>query len=112
MKKYKFRKYKSSYPRLFEKEKIKLKKIVPNAVIEHIGSTAIEELGGKGIIDILISVPKKDVNGVRDKLIDSKYVLSKTGGNKERIFFEKYYGLLKRRKIHLHLTYIDSKTYK
>ena len=112
MDKYKFVKYKKNHPKLFEKEKAKLKKIIPDAGIEHIGSTSIEGLGGKGIIDILVFVPKKNIKKIRDKLVSSKYYLVKTGGNKERMFFEKDYGLLKKRRIHLHLTSINSKTYK
>ena len=57
---------------LFSKEKSKLKKILPKfAKIEHIGSTAIQNLGGKNHIDIFIAVP--------DKLIsNSKKILQKT----------------------------------
>ena len=112
MNKYKFREYKNNYPKLYNKEKKKLENIIPNAIIEHVGSTSVEELGGKGIIDILVAVPKKDIKKIRDKLIIVKYVLSKTGGSKDRIFFSKDYGLLKKRRVHLSLTYINSVTYK
>jgi GrpB-like predicted nucleotidyltransferase (UPF0157 family) len=112
MNKYKFVKYKKNYPKLFEKEKENLKKIIPDAGIEHIGSTSIEGLGGKGIIDILISVSKKNIQNVKNKLINSKYKISLTSGDKERIFFYKDYGLFKKRRIHLALTYINSKIHK
>jgi len=112
MKKYKFKEYKKNYTELFEKEKKKLKNILPNANIEHIGSTAVEALGGKGVIDILISVPKKDIQIVKDKLINAKYILSKTGGSKYRIAFHKESGLLIRRRVHLALTHINSKIYR
>jgi GrpB-like predicted nucleotidyltransferase (UPF0157 family) len=112
MNKYKFRKYKNNYPRLYEKEKRKLEKIIPHAAIEHVGSTSIEGLGGKGVVDILISVPKKDIKKIRDKLIIAKYALSKTGGSRDRIFFSKDYGLFIKRRVHLSLTYINSKIYK
>ncbi|WP_079988557.1 GrpB family protein [Candidatus Protochlamydia sp. W-9] len=32
--------------------------------IEHIGSTAVLRLGGKGIVDIAIAVNKKDMDAV------------------------------------------------
>jgi len=112
MKKYKFVEYKNNYPKLFEKEREKLKKIIPSSRIEHIGSTAVKNLGGKGIIDILVSVVKKDLEKSKDKLVNSDYFLSKTGGDKNRIFFEKEYGFFKKRKVHIHLTFINSKIYK
>ena len=112
MNKYKFRKYKNNYPRLYEKEKKKLERIVPHVMIEHIGSTSIVGLGGKGVIDILVSVPKKDIKKVRDKLIDSKYILSKTGGSKDRIALGRDYGFLIKRRVHLALTPINSKSSK
>ncbi len=111
MKKYKFRKYKKNYPRLFEKEKKRLKKTFPDIEIEHIGSTAVESLGGKGIIDILISVPKKDLKNIKDKLVKLKYSVSKLGGGKNRISFYLNKGIFKQRKIHLHLTSKNSKVH-
>lgn len=112
MKKYEFVKYNKNYLKLFEKEKFKLKKIIPSAKIEHIGSTSVEGLSGKGIIDILISVSKKDIEKAKKKLSNSHYSLSRTGGDKERIFFEKDYGVFKKRRVHIQLTYYNSRTYK
>ena len=60
-KKYSFNKYLDIYRKLFIKEKYKLVSILPNAKIEHVGSTSIIGLGGKGIIDIAISVPKNKI---------------------------------------------------
>ena len=109
---YKFVRHNRNYQKRFEREKLKLRKIIPNAEIEHIGSTAVNGLGGKGILDILISVPKKDINEVKKGLAGLNYKLSRTAGDKERIFFEKNCGLFKRKKIHLHLTPFNSKIYK
>jgi len=48
-------KYSEIFPSLFEKEKKKIKSILGDVcLIEHIGSTAIEGVDGKGIIDILL----------------------------------------------------------
>ncbi|MCL1876519.1 GrpB family protein [Candidatus Saccharibacteria bacterium] len=50
--------YKSDYEgqkKAFEKEKTRLLKLLnPNARIEHIGSTSVPGLDGKGIIDMII----------------------------------------------------------
>jgi GrpB-like predicted nucleotidyltransferase (UPF0157 family) len=68
MKKYTFTKYKTDYPQLYQRERTKLKKILPRARFEHIGSTAIPKLGGKGIIDILIGVKKNQIKTTIKKL--------------------------------------------
>ena len=103
--KYKFRRYCKNYPKLFYREKERLKKILPNdSKIEHIGSTAVSGLGGKGIIDIIISAPKKDTQKYKRKLQKSGYFLNLSGGNRNRIFFERDYISGKRvRRVHLHL---------
>jgi len=72
LKKYSFNKYSRKYKQFFNREKIKLKKIFPKAEIEHIGSTAVFGLGGKGIIDIAISVPKNQIQKAIKKLQNYK----------------------------------------
>lgn len=111
--KYKFRKYNKNYPKLYSKEKIKLKKILPKSNIEHIGSTSVKNLGGKGIIDIIISVPKKELTKSKNKIITAGYKFKASGGEKNRLFFEKDYKNNKRiRRVHLHLTSLNSKIWK
>src|SRR3989344_2814880 len=66
--KYKFEKYNPIYKILFQKEKAKLIKIFPKSQIEHVGSTSVPDLGGKGIIDIAISAPKNQINNSIKKL--------------------------------------------
>lgn len=109
MKKYKFVNYNKKYPCLFDKEKIKLKEILPDSEIEHIGSTAVNGLGGKGIIDILICVSKNNISSAKDKLINYNYKFNLTGGDKGRLFFYRDYGFFKKRRVHLHLSYFNSK---
>ena len=59
MNKYIFKPYHEIFPKLFEQEKLRLSKYLTGEyMIEHIGSTAVPGLGGKGIIDIMISVSK------------------------------------------------------
>ncbi len=70
--KYSFRKYSKTYPQLFAQEKKELKKVFRNAKIEHIGSTSIKGLGGKGIIDLAI-FSKKSLSSIRPSLIKRGY---------------------------------------
>lgn len=109
MKKYKLRRDSSNFPKLFEKEKERLRKILPEAKIEHIGSTAVLGLKGKGIIDI----PKKKINRAKSLLIKQNYIFKPKAGDKDRLFFEKDYNkLFVKRRVHLHLTTINSKVWK
>ena len=63
MSKYVFKKYSSIFPDLFNKEKDRIElHLKTDLAIEHIGSTAVCNLGGKGIIDIAIGVNKEDMN--------------------------------------------------
>jgi GrpB-like predicted nucleotidyltransferase (UPF0157 family) len=105
--KYKFEKYDSRYPKLFIKEKRKLIKILPkNIRIEHVGSTAVLGLGGKGIIDIAIKTPKNKLHQFISKLIKLGYDYNlEHSGNDKRIFLQKKikYGGNERR-VHIHLT--------
>jgi len=111
--KYKFRKYDKKYPELFKKEKTKLKRILPKAKIEHIGSTSIKGLGGKGIIDILIGVNKNKIKNTISILKKAGYIFKTEAGSKDRKFFEKdYIHKGKTRRFHIQLTYYNSKVWK
>ena len=115
IKKYIFKKYSKKYPSLFNKEKKKLEKIIPFfQSIEHIGSTSIPELGGKGIIDVLLVLNnKKDMKKAEKLLIKNNYEIMSHVSNETRISFKKFYGfLLFKRRVHIHLTYKNSKTHK
>jgi len=110
--KYIFKKYNPKYPKLFEKEKRKILKIIPKAEVEHVGSTAIPGLGGKPIVDIMIIIPKKRMSKIRSLLIKKGYIHPKMGSEKGRLFFQKDYGILFwKRRVHIHLTYKKSKPY-
>jgi len=105
MKKYTFRKYDKRFPKLFLKEKKRLLKILPtDSEIEHVGSTSVPGLGGKGIIDVIIGINKKDISNVKKLLEENKYNWIKNAGDRNRIFFQKDYGFLFKRRVHLHLT--------
>ena len=105
MSKYSFKKYEINLPKLFQREKNKLKKIIPNSKIEHIGSTSIPGLGGKGIIDIAIFTPKKMIKKYMKCLENIGYSYKPHPGDDKRKFMQKiikYSG--KERRIHIHLT--------
>ena len=67
--------YNSNWQKEFEEEKKNLKEIFEDIAItiEHIGSTSIEELSAKPIIDIAIGVSKlENFEKVRNKIITNK----------------------------------------
>lgn len=60
----------------YEEEKACLTSILPDKVIiNHIGSTAIDKIWAKPIIDILIELPQdSDMNSIRDLLVSNGYI--------------------------------------
>lgn len=107
MKKYIFKQYNPIFPELYQKEEQRLKQILGDEyLIEHIGSTAVPNLGGKGIIDIMISVPKKLMNQTSQLLQkQAGYEFSTSGGDKERLFHQQD-------RYHLHVTFPESESRK
>lgn len=113
MNKYVFKPYNPIFPTLFEKEKTKLKNLLGNTVIiEHIGSTAIPNTGGKGIIDIMVGIGNKQTS-FKDILVK----LERTGDKHreqadapERIFFrvDRLDEFETIRRYHVHVTYHNS----
>ena len=117
MKKYIFKPYSSVFTSLFDLEKIKLQeRLKRDIVIEHIGSTAIPGLGGKGIIDIMVGIPKGKYlfTELIKKLEKAGWEHREKADSLERIFFRK--DLPDKvdtiRRYHLHLTYSNSKDWK
>ncbi len=115
MKKYVFRPYSKIFPELFQKEKDRIAfQLKPLCIIEHIGSTAIVGLGGKGIIDIGIATNKEDMEIVSRHLQELGYEFRPTYSTSERFYFIIYLpdpeeGI---RRYHMHLTYPDSQDWK
>lgn len=97
---YKFKKYNKLYPKIFNKEKNNLNKIIKILKIEHIGSTSIKDLGGKGVIDIIVLVNKKDLSKTIKTILEKKYE-QKPSHDKNRLFFTK---IENKHRFHLHLT--------
>lgn len=111
--KYIFRLYNKDFPDLFDKEKTRLQaKLGPDIEIEHIGSTAVLGLGGKGVIDILIIAPKGGWPEVSREVAKLGYEYKKKDAEREKhkLFFMAH---LPDRKMgdriyHIHLTYPGS----
>lgn len=71
---YIFKPYNPIFPQLFEAEKKRLLKFLSRKYqIEHVGSTAVSSLGGKGVIDICLIVPKKEQEKVWKDLVKAGY---------------------------------------
>lgn len=107
--------YKKAFPNLFRKEKRKLQRILgKRVIIEHIGSTAIPETAGKGIIDIMLAFQKQEEIKKAVKLLTKYgYYLPESRDKNDRIFMsltklpESALG-----DIHLHLTTTDSQSFR
>lgn len=112
MNKYVFKPYNPIFAELFEKESSRLKKLLSkDSLIEHVGSTAIPGLGGKGIIDILIAVPKNKFQNASKKLQEAGYAFRPQASTETRLFFRQdlpdpVEGI---RRYHIHLTFTGSK---
>ena len=112
-KKYVFNNFSEKYKKYFINEKYKIGNILPKAKIEHVGSSSVRGLGGKSIIDIAISVPKKEIDYSRKILQKKGYVYRPIAGDKDRTFLERkieYAG--KESWVHIQLTYTNSKIWK
>lgn len=110
--KYTFKEYSKKYPMLFENEKKFLIRILPGVFgLEHVGSTAVCGLGGKGIIDVLVSFKKKsDMTFAKTVLLENNYELMSE--LEDRVSMRISRGFLFKNHFHVHLTYIGSKCWK
>ena len=107
--------YNKDYPKIFELEKQRLLSEISDVVIEHFGSTAVPELGGKGYIDIYIAVPKREMKKYLLKAQRHGYEHRPDGDVIGDRFFLKRKIINKRDKditFNLHLTYLKSKNFK
>lgn len=109
--KYSFHPYHKYYQSRAQVEISHLKNIFPLTTVEHFGSTAVPGLGGKGIIDISISVVENDFDSTQERLNRIGYNFHLTGGVPgERLFFRKLikYSDGHKQFFHLHLTKKDN----
>ncbi len=87
MGKYDFKPYSKSFPSLFFEEKKRIEDYLKEDVrIEHIGSSAVPGLGGKGIIDILIITENKDE--IVDRLLGLGYHFYLSYSTTDRLFLK------------------------
>lgn len=115
MKKYVFKPYSKRFPELFENEKQRIISGIKEKIdIEHIGSTAVPNLGGKGIIDIAIAVSKENIESISKQLQKLGYEFKPHAGTPDRLFFltDLPDDEAEVRKYHIHLTYLNSKDWK
>jgi GrpB-like predicted nucleotidyltransferase (UPF0157 family) len=100
--------HQDSWKNWYADEEAVLEKSIPQAIrINHIGSTALNSIWAKPIIDILLEVPKEyDLVVVKDLLINNGYTCMSQSAN--RISFNKGYteNGFAERVFHLHLRYI------
>jgi GrpB-like predicted nucleotidyltransferase (UPF0157 family) len=102
--------YEKCYPVLFERIKKKLLKSLGKfskiAKIEHIGSSSVPGLGGKGLIDVLIAVPKDKMREAMRLLVKSGYLRDEKHDLGIRYFFRKnYVGFGRKREMHISITF-------
>ena len=112
--KLKIQPYSADYPRKFnEYQKLILQQLEGYEVdVHHVGSTAVEGLGGKGFIDILIGLPNWDKEEkIIAKLKDLGFTHIHPKEN-ERIFMSKPPENIENYDAHLHLALIGSKPYR
>lgn len=67
--------YSDDFSRLFEIERLRLKEVLGSMLdIEHVGSTSVLGLGGKGIIDIMVGVKSSsEIYSTVNKLVAAGY---------------------------------------
>jgi GrpB-like predicted nucleotidyltransferase (UPF0157 family) len=106
MNKYVYEPYNKIYPNLFKKEKLKIIKVLgKNILMEHVGSTSVPSLGGKGIIDIAIRTPKDKLKSYVSDLTKIGFEESPNHRIDDRRFFMQK--IIKNkgteRRVHIHL---------
>ena len=111
MKKYEFKPYNPDYPTMYAEEKNRLTQFLSgDYLIEHIGSTAVPGLGGKGIIDMMISVSKVKMEKVSQLAQKAGYVFRPLASTETRLFLRTEYpeDFSKENAYHLHITFSES----
>lgn len=87
MKKYVFKPYNKIFAELFQREKQRIVSHIKEAlIIEHVGSSAVPHLGGKGLIDIAIGVNSKEFESVSNQLQNLGYEFRPKWSTSDRLF--------------------------
>jgi len=108
MEKYLFREYDAAYQKFFNQEEGQLRQALGTpAHIEHVGSTAILGLGGKGVVDVLVGVD--NLENAKNLLERAGYEFRETASTSQRFFFRRdYLDENSTRRVHLHVTHYGS----
>ncbi len=103
MRKVKVLPYKVEWKERFISEKADLKKVLPkDSIIHHIGSTSVEGLAAKPIIDILVEVHSlKEVDGISSSFLTLGFIGKGENGIPNRRYF--YKDESGQRTVHLHI---------
>lgn len=104
--------YNSNWKEEYKREEKLLKEVLGNKIIEihHIGSTSIEGLKAKPIIDILVVINSLDeINTIEELLKPYDYTNRGPHGVEDRMFFAK--GPEDARSHYIHFTTLNSNTY-
>lgn len=106
--------YDSKSPEIFEEIKQFICNIIPYQIeVEHIGSTAVVGLGGKGIIDILIITKQEYMRKIVELLESNGYRYNPQADTPGRLFVSGPYRYNERElHIHIHITFSGSKEHK
>jgi len=103
------REHQDEWKEWYEEERLRLLSFLPEHQIvrlTHIGSTSVETIWAKPIVDILLEIPKEtDMAAMRDLLLKNGYLLMSE--SQERMSFNKGYtpSGFAERVFHLHLRY-------
>lgn len=109
--KFVFKPYNALFPSLFAEEQKRLASHLPSLVlIEHVGSTAVPGLGGKGIIDIAIAAPAHAWETIKVQLEKLAYKFHPAFSTESRLYFVAYLPDPEEeiRRYHIHLTHEGS----
>lgn len=98
---------------LFQQIKKKLRLFLPDTImIEHVGSTALPQMSGKNIIDILIGVPTlKEMEPIAQQIEKRNFFRGKKHAAGAYIFFTSQQNETTNGDIHLHLTLQNSERF-
>lgn len=110
MEKYVFKEYNPIYASYYKLELGLLRARLGSSIkIEHVGSTAVPGLGGKGIVDMLVIVKKNNLFLYKGMLEELGFDFRETASTNVRYFFRKdYYSEEIERRMHLHLIEEDN----
>ena len=100
--------------KIYNKIEKDLKSKLPTGIsIDHVGSTAIPNMYGKNIMDILIGAKDEEEFSLIKKILEeNKFIASDKSKTDVYQFFATHTGETKKGDIHIHLVIKDSERYK